>query len=422
MKIWLIQRAEPLPLDADKQKLLRTGMLAQALSNRGNDVLWWTSTFDHYRKKHRNGSDTFVDVEPGYRICMLKGTGYNKNISFMRIVDQYAVARKFRKLSKNEQSPDVILCSLPSVELSLAAVEYGKVYRVPVVLDVRDMHPDLFVDLVPYPLKALVRFLFSPMFLKARRACAGATAITGATEAFVNWGIEKGRRVRTELDRCFPLGHTADSPVPNDLRDAEKFWDEHGVSGDGSIFVVCFIGTMGSQFDIGTMIRAIKSNTLRCNVKFVVCGHGDKLEYYRNMAGGDKNVVFAGWVNAAKLYVLMQRSSLGLDPLPENRNFLSHINNKAIEYMSAGLPVLSSPKRGVLFDLLREKRCGLSYEYGNERELAKIITELARYKDRLKEMSSNALKLFNERFTAEKVYTEMAEYLEKIAARGHGTE
>lgn len=175
---------------------------------------------------------------------------------------------------------------------------------------------------------------------------------------------------------------------------------------------------MGSQFDIGTMIRAVKRcNVSGCKVKFVVCGQGDRLEYYRKMAGSDNNIVFAGWVNKANIYVLMRRASLGLDPLPENRNFLLHINNKAIEYMSAGLPVLSSPKRGLLFELLREKRCGVSYDYGNDWELAKIITELARDEERLKEMSANVLKLFNERFAAEKVYPELAEYLENIPKR-----
>ena len=56
---------------------------------------------------------------------------------------------------------------------------------------------------------------------------------------------------------------------------------------------------------------------------------------------------FPGWVDAAKIFVLMRRSAVGLDPLPDRYDFLATINNKAIEYMSAGLPVISSPDRGV---------------------------------------------------------------------------
>jgi glycosyltransferase involved in cell wall biosynthesis len=93
--------------------------------------------------------------------------------------------------------------------------------------------------------------------------------------------------------------------------------------------------------------------------------------------------------------------------------------------MSAGLPILSSPEKGTLFELLREKDCGVSYACGDEKGLSAILERIAADKDRLREMSSNALKLFNEKFTAEKVYSEMAEYLENIAgeaARPEGTE
>jgi glycosyltransferase involved in cell wall biosynthesis len=279
------------------------------------------------------------------------------------------------------------------------------------------MWPDLFLDVLPSFLKLFGRLALHGMFSDAEKACAGATAITGVTEAFVDWGVGKGKRAKTELDRCFPLGHTSVVPAPEALKEAGKFWDGYGVYGHGDDITVCFIGSVSSQFDIGAMIRAVrKCNASGHKVKFVVCGAGDKLEHYRKIAGGEKDVVFAGWVNASELYVLMRRSSLGLDPLPENLNFLAHVNNKAIEYMSAGLPILASPKRGVLCDLLRDKNCGFSYACGDEQELATIISELASDRDRLKEMSSCAFKLFNERFTAESVYTEMAEYLEKIAA------
>lgn len=416
LNIWLIQRAELLPVDGGKQKLLRTGILAQSLIDKGHEVLWWTSTFDHYRKRHRYERDSVVTVAPRYRIYMLKGTGYGKNLSFSRIIDQHVVASKFRKLAKKEPRPDAILCSLPSIDLSLAAVEYGKANGVQVVLDMRDMWPDLFLEMLPVFLRPFGKLVLLGMFFDTEKACAGATAITGVTEAFVDWGLKKAKRFRTKFDRCFPLGQTAAMPALDDIKKAESFWDERGIRVRSDEFVICFFGTMGSQLDVGTIIKAVKKcNIAENKVKIVICGHGDKLDYYRNMAGDDKNIVFAGWVNATKLYVLMRRCYLGLDPLPENQNFLAHINNKAIEYMSAGLPILSSPKKGVLFELLQEHDCGLSYSYGNEEELAAFMTALALDKNYLRRMSCNALKLFNKRFTAEKVYSEMAEYLEEIS-------
>ncbi|GAI08595.1 unnamed protein product, partial [marine sediment metagenome] len=50
MRIWLITIGEPLPSDNNNDRLYRTGILAKLLIQRGHEVVWWTSTFDHVRK------------------------------------------------------------------------------------------------------------------------------------------------------------------------------------------------------------------------------------------------------------------------------------------------------------------------------------------------------------------------------------
>jgi glycosyltransferase involved in cell wall biosynthesis len=99
--------------------------------------------------------------------------------------------------------------------------------------------------------------------------------------------------------------------------------------------------------------------------------------------------------------------------LLDRYDFLVHINNKAIEYMSAGLPIISCPKRGVLAELLAAERCGWSYDNGDVDGLLKLLASLA--PDELREFSANSARLFCDRFTAEKVYGEMSQYLEEIA-------
>ena len=53
MRAWLIQTGEPLPIDGEFPRLLRTGFLAQQLADRGHHVTWWCSTFNHWTKAHR---------------------------------------------------------------------------------------------------------------------------------------------------------------------------------------------------------------------------------------------------------------------------------------------------------------------------------------------------------------------------------
>ena len=110
----------------------------------------------------------------------------------------------------------------------------------------------------------------------------------------------------------------------------------------------------------------------------------------------------------------MRRASVGIDPMMDRYDFLATINNKAIEYMSGGLPVVSSPARGVLFDVLRDHRCGVSYNNGDSDGLADVLVELIDEPDTLAAMSANSLRLFENRFTAEKVYAEMMAYLSEV--------
>jgi glycosyltransferase involved in cell wall biosynthesis len=83
--------------------------------------------------------------------------------------------------------------------------------------------------------------------------------------------------------------------------------------------------------------------------------------------------------------------------------------------MCAGLPVVSSLK-GTLAELLAGHDCGVTYENGSPEELAGILCDLYDHPERLAAMSKNARALYEERFVAEKVYGQMSEYLEEIAA------
>jgi len=58
MKIWLVTIGEPLPLGISKDdRLHRTGQFARYCASKGHEVVWWTSTFDHFRKQHHFEGD-----------------------------------------------------------------------------------------------------------------------------------------------------------------------------------------------------------------------------------------------------------------------------------------------------------------------------------------------------------------------------
>ena len=78
------------------------------------------------------------------------------------------------------------------------------------------------------------------------------------------------------------------------------------------------------------------------------------------------------------------------------------------------MPVISSPRQGVLCDLLKQEGCGLSYDTGDADGLAKLLTALDEDRKTLAQMSANARKVFTQQFDADKVCANMAAHLEHI--------
>lgn len=416
MRIWLVTVGEPLPLPGSDARLLRAGILSRLLVRQGHEVLWWTSTFDHWQKHHHFSTDTRLDLEDGVGLRLLHGCGYHRNISIWRIVDHTLVARHFSHLADGEPTPNVILCSLPTLELSQAATHYGRHHGVPVIIDVRDLWPDIFLEVVPKWARALARLALAPMRAQARRACRDAYAITGNSPAFVEWGLIHAGRAATDLDRHFPFGYPAQMPAQQELDAAVQFWRGFGVSADQEGLIACFFGTMGHQFDLETVLdAALMLEAEGRAVRFVLCGVGEKLESLKTHAGHSHALLFPGWVGRAEIYALMRIAHVGLAPYRNHTGFIGNLPNKPIEYLAGGLPVLSSLE-GYLGDFLARHSCGMTYPEGNAPALHDIFVRFCNNKQLLAQMALNARQVFSEQFDADKVYGGMSEYLCEVAA------
>ena len=63
----LIQPGEPLPIEGPTRPW-RTGLLAEELTRRGHEVLWWSSAFSHARKRFICRGSKLVTAPAGYQI------------------------------------------------------------------------------------------------------------------------------------------------------------------------------------------------------------------------------------------------------------------------------------------------------------------------------------------------------------------
>lgn len=413
MRVWIITVGEPLPTEAVQKRPWRSGIIARMLADRGHSVVWWTSTVNHFDKTLHETGNVITPVSDRLTVRFLHGKLYRKNVSIARFINHMQIGNAFARLAREDVKPDLVLCSLPTLELSEKAVRYGKAVGVPVLLDIRDLWPDEFISALPQALRPLGRFVFASMFGQARRALEGATGIIAISKTYQDWAYRLGNRKPGPFDRVFPHGYPApDSGVPSDAESDAKLLRALGVDPKRKSF--WFIGTFVGSIDLSTVIEAARALEQRDDIQFVISGSGQDDARYRAEASGQTNVIFTGWVDREDIAVLSRHAYAGLGAY--KKGALMSLTNKMCEYLAAGTPILLALP-GEAEQIIVGNGGGVAYEPGNPVSLAATISSLADSPQTRAELSKNARELFVARFSADRIYGEMISFLEDVVER-----
>lgn len=407
MRVWLLHIGEELPLDGAKRRF-RYSYLAEALADRGHQVLRWAPTFRHYGKMHRFNADRRVAVSPRYEIQFVYSPGYRRNVSFERLRMYRILERRFRQLAAKEAPPDLIVAAIPSLEWAAAASDYGRAHGVPVVIDVRDLWPDVFLNAFPKGTRKLGGLLLSRYDRVARRVCARATALTAVSPSYLDWVLKKAGREKSPGDLVVPIGFEPELATSQEIQTNLAALREHGIDLERPICV--FAGLFERSYDLETVIEAARhlQEQHQTRIQFVLCGDGSKMPTLRRQAAGLRDVHFLGWVEAPMLQATLSAASIGL--CAYSANALQSLPNKPFEYMASGLAVVSS-LQGDLAQLLNQHQCGFTYRAGDTSSLVNCLMDLSRDAEKLGSMRANAYRTWSQNYRSAKIYGDFVTHL-----------
>ena len=405
-RVWIMTVGEPLPSSMDN-RLLRSGIFSKYLAKSNVDVTFITSSFNHSKKEFflANENRLIRDIVPGISIQFLKGLGYSNNISIRRLIDHYFLERSFQSVSVGLDKPDIIICSYPLIGLCDRAISYGEKNGIPVIIDIRDLWPDDFLELGNKNFRGILKFILYPIYRRSKKVLKNASGIIGLTDSFLEWSYELSGRKKTLYDAVFPIGYKQDS-------ESNKLGSVQNVKSGTIELHVIFLGTVGHQFDFDSIISAAsileKENY---NVQWTLAGSGDKFNYYKAISLKLKNVNFVGFLKKRELSDLAACADIGIAPYIQSANFMKNIPNKPYEYMSFGLPILSAVD-GEIGSLLRKYRIGRVYH-----SVESLVSSIKLYiteEETLRIEKKNSVSVFNKKFSSDIIYSKFLKHLQVV--------
>lgn len=392
----------------DGSRALRTRLLARELAARGHEVTWWTSDFDHFTKRYFDADSAEGRIYEGYKLRFVHGRPYARNISIARHRNHIEIARDFRAKAKRDEPPDAVVCSFPPIELADTVMAFARERAIPAVFDVRDVWPDELVARVPAPLRSLADVAVTPLRRRVRSAARAASAVTGVSRIYRDWGLLHAERAAQQQDRVIPLGYP-DSPQSEAIR--------HSRSNDGAgPCHFLFTGSFNLSVDVALLIEAFQKLP-DLDMTATICGTGEKDGQWRAAAQADSRISFTGWINGEAIRDHAARSHAGIVCYRESS--LVSLPNKLFEYLSFGLPVINS-LRGEAADLVREHTVGWNYEPGSLDSLCQALRACVVAHKAGALPFDAATRLYEADFSSQSVYVHFADLLESLAGGERG--
>ncbi len=407
MKIWILQTGEPLHIDANNPRPMRAMNLSDKLVEVGHSVVLWSSSFNHQKKMHRSADYKTYVISNNLEIRLIPSCGYKSHIGIGRLIDHAQMAWNLRRLLKREKvAPDVAFIGYPPIETAAIMSKWLKKRSVPMLLDVKDLWPSIFIDAFPVMLKPFARVFFHPYFYLAKRTMRDVNGISTMSHGFLNWCLSFANKAECENDKIVRLTVSNSEVDTSELNSAKLWWHKLGVRNDSP--KLFFTGTFSTAFDFYPIYIAAKAMD---DCQFILCGHGPCLDKTRELMKDLPNVVFPGWIDRSQVESLANMSIASLAPYKNVKNFTLNIPNKIVDSLMLGLPILS-PLKGEVAALIKSNKVG--YTYSDNMPLSDCIQSLLNNDKLQKKMSENAKKLYDEEFEFDKVYDSLVGHLEDM--------
>ncbi len=347
--------------------------LGRELVKRGHQVIIFASSFHHYLHRETRlqpGERWKVEDVDGLRFVWLRTPPYWRNdwrrvrnmVVFM--LRAWHLGRNLPRFAPDIGKPDVVIGSSVHLLAPLAAYGVARGFRVPFIMEVRDLWPQTIVDMgklgkhhpITKMLQALERFLY-------HRAAKIITLLPRAHEYISQCGAPLEKIVW----------------IPNGVM-LSRYYDEappERESGKG--FRVMYVGAHGAANALDVIVQAagiVQSKGLH-EIQFLLVGDGPEKPRLMTLAQdlGLRNIEFRDPVPKNKVLRTLQEADGFILNLEGAEVFKYGVSsNKLFDYMATARPVIFVVNASV--NPVEDTCCGLTVPPRDPQALAEAVIRL----------------------------------------------
>ena len=409
-RFWIFNHYATTPLTGP---LLRHYYFAEYLKERNIETTVFAANELHQTGGcvDTHGKPYLRTEEEGVPFVFVKTSKYEGN-GISRVKNMVSFFLGLLKISKGYAKqygkPDVIMGSSAHPLTSIAGILVARRFRVPAIVEVRDLWPEAIFSFGKVKMNSLVGRLLSAgekwMYVHA-----DAIVFTkeGDVDHIKEMGWDKDHGGKIDLAKCHYINNGVNlkdyyASIEKDILKDPDLEDDS--------FKVVYTGTVRPVNNVGNLLDTAKLLKDKKDIKFLIFGGGSELEKLEKRVQDEHidNVIFKGFVEKKYIPYILSRSSVNvLNYSQANYNWSrGNSSNKLFEYMASGKPIISTVKMG--YCILDKYQCGLSLDECTAKALAEQILKIHDMPEeayaQMAENAKNGAKNFDFPVLTEKLY------------------
>ena len=394
-------------LDGEKG-YTRFRYLCDFLTEAGYQVDLITTTFQHWEKSQRD-MEKIKKEDYQFGIKFIYEPGYKKNVDLKRIRSHKIAAKNLTALLEKEGDYDLLYAEIPPNDVALAAAEYAKRRGIPFVADVNDLWPEAMRMVLDIPVVSSI--LFHPLQRDAEKVYSLVSGVIGTSDEYRDRPFQNQKR---EVPKATVY-------VGNEISEFDKGAEENDslVTKAEREFWVSYAGTIGTSYDIRTMVLAAKelAGRGRQDIRIKILGGGPMKEELEALARERQiyNVEFVGYAPYDKMAAYLKKSDILVNSFV--RKAPQSTVTKIGDYLAAGRAMINTCMSPEFRRKVEADGFGVNIEPEDVKILADAIEDLYENEEKRLEMGKKARKIAEEQFDRPKSYRKIVELIRELTEK-----